>query len=218
MTQDGLGCSICASVSQTDGRGIFERIAVIVQEPDIAQNGPHSTGCLDRSFNHLLQIAIFFGILRSANHRNGVIRQHCGISGRKADDSARIFLGHWVMRDLEKLTGFRSGERTDCIVHHSEPCGSTRQKIWVRIRSPGRGAARWGFVGDGTARRAAAAYVISASRRWRQARYSPASYRCAKRTVHCRAWRTTTAGICNRRRRTVSMKRWGAVGPGPKSR
>ena len=135
MTQDGLGCSICASVSQTDGRGIFERIAVIVQEPDIAQNGPHSTGCLDRSFNHLLQIAIFFGILRSASHRNGVIRQPCGISGRKADDSARIFLGHWVMRDLEKLTGFRSGERTDCIVHHSEPCRSTRQKIWVMIRT-----------------------------------------------------------------------------------
>ena len=67
------------------------------------------------------------------------LRQPCGISGRKADDSARIFLGQWVVRDLEKLTGFRSGERTDCIVHHSEPCRSTRQKIWVMIRPKGRG-------------------------------------------------------------------------------
>ena len=35
MTQDGLGCSTCASVSQIDGLDIFKRIAVIVQEPNI---------------------------------------------------------------------------------------------------------------------------------------------------------------------------------------
>ena len=33
MTQDGLGCPVGASVSQTDRLGIFKRIAVIVQEP-----------------------------------------------------------------------------------------------------------------------------------------------------------------------------------------